>query len=317
TEDTVEAAYSLIKDQYGAFQDRSSGFEGIDTYVIETKQRQLKNNSTAEKAPASDGVAPTTHSWWNPRVVWSQYLESNEELSLCVMALLSMTASEACVERSFSAQDLVHSKIRNRLADAQVEKEMFIRFNTKAIRSERKSTGGWVELDENYQPVVNEADFAPVVRLTVAMDEAVMNAEDSARMDPLLALVLPAEDDPVAHPPEVLSSPVPNSASLVNVEEKLSDENTSPELSFSNQEEEDSTLSVVSEVSDMDLEESSGNVLQNWIQSFIIRHKIGPNTKFNSDRSNILIQELLNSKPRIRIPERTMKDMIIAAARSM
>ena len=48
-------------------------------------------------------------------------------------ALLGITASEASVERTFSAQDAVHTKKRNRLQHHTVEQEMFVRFNTRAL----------------------------------------------------------------------------------------------------------------------------------------------------------------------------------------
>jgi len=49
------------------------------------------------------------------------------------IALLSIAGSEAAVERSFSAQDIVHSKRRNRLKDDAVEQEVFIRFNSSIL----------------------------------------------------------------------------------------------------------------------------------------------------------------------------------------
>jgi hypothetical protein len=40
------------------------------------------------------------------------------------------------VERTFSAQGLVHSDLRNRLGDATVEAEMFIKFNQRTLERE-------------------------------------------------------------------------------------------------------------------------------------------------------------------------------------
>lgn len=298
SEDTTAAVHCLIKDQYGSFQDRSGGFAGIDAYVIESRRRQIKANLIVQ----SDDSDAASHSWWNPKVVWSQYLESNEELCACVMALLSMTSSEAAVERSFSLQDQVHSKRRNRLADAQVEKEMFIRFNTQAMRSERKPSGAWVELDDNYQPVANPSEFAPLVRATVINNPDAVSVEAA---DPLLALVLPAEDDSSVIQADVLSSSISSYALLEAVfEEKGNDEPHSEEQS--------EIESSLSQASEMQVDESALDV---FIHSFIVRYKIGPNTKFNSDRSNALMQEIISAG--IRIPERDLKEMIIAVARSM
>ena len=56
-------------------------------------------------------------------------------LAHAAVALLSVAASEAAVERTFSAQGDVHSKRRNRLADKTVEAEMFIKFNEGTVRA--------------------------------------------------------------------------------------------------------------------------------------------------------------------------------------
>ena len=51
----------------------------------------------------------------------------------CVVVLLELTASEAAVERSFSRQGLIHSKVRNRLRDVSVHVQMAFSFNTRAL----------------------------------------------------------------------------------------------------------------------------------------------------------------------------------------
>jgi hypothetical protein len=67
---------------------------------------------------------------WSAIHVWNHY---TIELAVVACALLRMPASEAAVERSFSAQGAVHSKIRNRLGDQTVEDEMFVSFNHNAL----------------------------------------------------------------------------------------------------------------------------------------------------------------------------------------
>jgi hypothetical protein len=69
------------------------------------------------------------------------------------MALLSISASEAAVERSFSMQDIVHSKRRNRLNDESVEDEMFIKFNYRALKQQPDSSGSVFELNDENQSV--------------------------------------------------------------------------------------------------------------------------------------------------------------------
>ena len=67
------------------------------------------------------------------RRVWGSYLSTVPEMAGCVLALLELTASEAAVERSFSRQGLVHSKVRNRLADDSVHVQMAFTFNSCAL----------------------------------------------------------------------------------------------------------------------------------------------------------------------------------------
>jgi len=69
--------------------------------------------------------------------VWAMY---RGELPAVATALLSITASEAAVERSFSAQDAVHTDKRNKLLDKSVQddSEMFVKFNTRALDRQEK-----------------------------------------------------------------------------------------------------------------------------------------------------------------------------------
>lgn len=62
--------------------------------------------------------------------IWEMY---SGELPIVAKALLSVTASEAAVERSFSQQDAVHTKRRNRLLDQTVQNELFVKFNRRAL----------------------------------------------------------------------------------------------------------------------------------------------------------------------------------------
>jgi hypothetical protein len=70
---------------------------------------------------------------FNPRAVWNLHLLHSPIIAHAAVALLSVAGSEAAVERSFSAQGIVHSDRRNRMADATVEAEMFIKFNQRIV----------------------------------------------------------------------------------------------------------------------------------------------------------------------------------------
>ena len=48
-------------------------------------------------------------------------------LAHVALVLLQVSASEAAVERTFSAQDQIHTKRRNRLKDEIIESELFVK----------------------------------------------------------------------------------------------------------------------------------------------------------------------------------------------
>jgi hypothetical protein len=70
----------------------------------------------------------------SPSHVWLLYPEN--ELSVVARALLSVGASEAAVERTFSTQAAVHTKRRNRLLGQAVENEMMLRWNSRAFNTD-------------------------------------------------------------------------------------------------------------------------------------------------------------------------------------
>jgi hypothetical protein len=99
---------------------------------------------------------------FDARAVWALYLDESPVLAHAAIALLSIAGSEACVERSFSAQGAVHSDRRNRLTDSIVEAEMFIKFNRPALRraaGEVRKRENVEEMDDGYV----EAEDAPSV----------------------------------------------------------------------------------------------------------------------------------------------------------
>jgi hypothetical protein len=82
------------------------------------------------------------HMSFNPKAVWNLYLADSHAplISHAAVALLSVSASEAAVERTFSAQGLVHSDLRNRMAGDTVESEMFIKFNQRTVQRVEERT---------------------------------------------------------------------------------------------------------------------------------------------------------------------------------
>jgi len=69
----------------------------------------------------------------NWTLFWFKMKRFEPELSSVAVCLLSLGISEASCERSFSVQQLTHSKVRNRLNSDIVEAEMVIRFNKSAF----------------------------------------------------------------------------------------------------------------------------------------------------------------------------------------
>jgi len=74
---------------------------------------------------------------FSPRIAWN--LVSTCELAKVAVALLSIAASEAAVERTFSAQDAVHRKLRNRMTNELVAAEVFYKFNRRLLHESAES----------------------------------------------------------------------------------------------------------------------------------------------------------------------------------
>ena len=132
----------VLAQQFSALISKSGVFADIDEHKQSMQRQQL---SAADRS--------SEHSTWDARPVWGLYRLTATELALWAQALLSVTASEAAVERSFSAQGIVHSDSRNRLQDESVQDEMMCKFNRRPLENTHKiQRGTWVELDDDYQP---------------------------------------------------------------------------------------------------------------------------------------------------------------------
>ena len=100
---------------------------------------------------------------FDPRLVWSLYSESS--LSRVAVVLLSISASEAAVERSFSCQAAVHSKERNRMNSETIEGEMFLKVNHRLLQSNPSvgESNGIVEMDSDFDsdddPSIDIVDY--------------------------------------------------------------------------------------------------------------------------------------------------------------
>ena len=110
---------SAATNDWSQYMSRAPGssFEQLDKDIAELKDNCRRNGTL-----------------FDPRKVWSLYLDEAPVIAHAAIALLSVAGSEAAVERSFSAQGTVHSDRRNRMTDKMVEAEMYIRFNRLALR---------------------------------------------------------------------------------------------------------------------------------------------------------------------------------------
>jgi hypothetical protein len=113
----IDALKAQILKQYSDFRIRSSSFRDCNKTV-----EMLKS---VESDPAG----------WNASGYWALQIDDigSKHLALTALVLLQISASEAAVERTFSSQDQIHTKKRNRLLDDIVEKELFTKFNYRAM----------------------------------------------------------------------------------------------------------------------------------------------------------------------------------------
>ena len=196
---------------------------------------------------------------FDPRLVWSLYIESS--LSRVALVLLSIAASEAAVERSFSAQAAVHSKGRNRLDGKTIQAEMFLKFNYRMMQQSARahiasrSKSAVVEMDSEFE-------------------------EDS-------------EDDevdyfaqPGSHVESEATDQTDSEAESTEEESKESESSETMETEF------DSVLSTTASERrrlrrDPSIVHSS---LDEFIEWFIKEHHITPSTCWNSDLRNALVR---------------------------
>jgi hypothetical protein len=119
---------------------------------------------------------------FNPRLVWSLYAEA--ALARVATVLLSVSPSEAAVERTFSAQKAVHSDHRNRLHGDTIESEMFLKFNHRTmLPRERQPDDGVVEMDENYDAELYPPLPPDLFDIPVDIDEAASTDEEPPEID--------------------------------------------------------------------------------------------------------------------------------------
>ncbi len=154
THDDVDAIGRALEQQRSQFLSREGLFSSLDDRRAKLGRGRL-----------------------SARTLWGGYLGTVQEMAACVLALLELTASEAAVERSFSRQGQVHSKVRNRLGDESVQVHMSFSFNSRALAKCEAVAAS----DEGEELVVDESDASRGTALLsqyYLADEEIEAAED-------------------------------------------------------------------------------------------------------------------------------------------
>ena len=195
--DVLEALWQgEIEVLWGQFTGRTAGsaFDDLNGTVERMKSAELARTARLGEDGQWRGV-------WYPANVW-RFLEASAPLiAHPAIALLCVAGSEAAVERSFSAQDTVHTKKRNRLSDKSVQNEMFIRFNTDAVmpveerlkRDRLRVLGGsCVELTVDFEEQPRAHGSVDALFKTIAI--AVPEPEPAVAPGPVVAVAAVAEE---------------------------------------------------------------------------------------------------------------------------
>jgi hypothetical protein len=140
-----------LTNQFVEFAARSNRFEGFKRRVDSTETFIQK-----------DGIETRLI---NPVTVWQSFRDGVLELASVAVAILSICASEAAVERSFSIQDRIHSKSRNRSKDDLVEAQVFVKFNTVALETAGES------VIEGVIEISNDSEEPKPVELSYLLEE--------------------------------------------------------------------------------------------------------------------------------------------------
>jgi hypothetical protein len=264
----------LIFDQYNDFIAKQNAFQPLDDWLHFARSRSTSSSSS----PASShSAAIRHHRRWDPRPVWRLTSKTARELTACALALLSLTASEAAVERTFSKQGLVHTQLRNALSSESVQAQMFIAFNHTALHRKDKVAnvqGAWVDLSED----IETRPRARGIFLNRLSNDALVPLPDEPNQ-PAVPSSPSAEPDALQEQAAADALPPPEVAAEEEKAEREGKENAEEE------EEED-------EMEEPDCEdESPEQRLQRFIVDIIARWRISKGFRFNGDKLNELDNE--------------------------
>lgn len=142
-----------LKDQWISFHGRQPMWRRIYAQYNESLAQYREQTAAETTATVQDlGAVNFTVDTCEERAAeaaLSTVYTSNEFVRVC-RALLAIIPSEAAAERSFSAQKLVHTSLRNCLSWGTIDSEMVIRFNRAGL--DRASCTELDENDNDYEP---------------------------------------------------------------------------------------------------------------------------------------------------------------------
>jgi len=141
TQDEMDAMKKKLLFQANAFATLTGPFENA-----------LDVKAQCDKVRADAGAKPDLKFTWRKLCTKTN---DNVELGWVAVALISLCASEAAAERSFSAQQDVHTKDRNRLSKEAIEAEMRIKWNTRKLKR--------MELPEDEEEELSDTETPGVV----------------------------------------------------------------------------------------------------------------------------------------------------------
>jgi len=123
---TLQDIRSILLIQINSFRSRHGIFKNINNIISD-----IKSACISQKI------------FFQPKLVWVNYKDDAYELYTIVNALLSICPTESSVERTFSIQNSIHTKKRNRLDQKTVESELILQWNLNAMH-------------DNFKPQMNE-----------------------------------------------------------------------------------------------------------------------------------------------------------------
>jgi hypothetical protein len=223
---------------------------------------------------------------------WISMLDAAPELAHVAVALVGICASEAAVERSFSLQDRIHSKTRNRSAEDLVEAQMFIKFNSPVLHSD-------------FLPTIHREDPKPA--------EMACEDEDAP---PIVLKYLLDPPPPIIAIAGAAAAVADSEAAPVDAEEKAEVNGVDEDDLVQEDEDAESIARAIIAAEPPATHEQEDTFLRDFIRDF----KIKPNAKGRviiiSDLVNQLSNDVERYRPKIKSQLTDLQKRLVTMARA-